>query len=318
MENGSRTSPDFVLIGLVEMENVKYLYSVLALVLYITNVMLSSAIICVIWMEAKLHEPMYVFIANLVFNAIIGSSTIFPKMMADLLLGFKTIDLSRCLVQSLFIECVAYTEIITFTIMAYDMYLAIGHPLRYSTLMTNEKALKSVSVTWVIVFIHRIIGVTLTARLSLCGAVINSVYCETMSLTHLACGDTTINNVFGTTSTVTVMVASLLIVTYCYVRTLVFCLKISASSSQKAIHTLVMHIAAFSTFMAASLFVGFRYRLNIGPQSSTTHVIISMTGITVSITLNPLIYGLRTEALRVRILASLRIANFGKILSKTK
>ncbi|KAG8549544.1 hypothetical protein GDO81_020918 [Engystomops pustulosus] len=312
MANMSIISPTLVLIGLVEMENFKYLFFVLALILYITNMLLCFSIICVIWMEVKLQEPMYLFIGNLVFNAIMGSSTVMPKLMFDLILGFKTIDLSGCLIQSFCIESFAYVEIFTFTIMAYDRYLAIGHPLRYSTLMTNKKALKSIIVTWVIVFMNRIIGVALTARLALCGVVINNVYCETMSLTRLACGDTTINNIFGTTSTLTVVIISLLIVIYCYIRTFVFCLKISMSASQKAVHTLITHIAAFSTFMVATLFVGFRYRLNSGALSTATHVIISMTGLTASITLNPFIYGLRTEALRIQIIASVQRIFFSK------
>ncbi|XP_056415432.1 olfactory receptor 142-like [Hyla sarda] len=237
MENASRISPNFVLIGLVEIGNVKYLYSVLALVLYIANMMLCSAIIWAIWLEAKLHEPMYIFIGNLVFNAIIGSSTILPKLVTDLLFGVKTINLSSCLVQSFCIECVAYAEIFTFTIMAYDRYLAIGNPLRYPTLMTNQKALMCVSIAWLIIFINRIIGGILAATLTFCGVIINNIYCETMSIVRLACGDTTINNVFGTTGTLVV---------------------ISASAHQKAINTLVTHIAAFSTFMVATLFVGFR------------------------------------------------------------
>ncbi|XP_071989523.1 olfactory receptor 1496-like [Engystomops pustulosus] len=307
MANVSIISPTLVLIGLVEMENFKYLFFVLALILYITNMFLCFSIICLIWMEVKLQEPMYLFIGNLVFNAIMGSSTVMPKLMFDLILGFKTIDLSGCLIQSFCIESFAYAEICTFTIMAYDRYLAIGHPLRYSILMTNRKALKSIIVTWVIVFMHRIIGVALTARLALCGVVINNVYCETMSLTRLACSETTINNIFGTTSTLTVVIISLLIVIYCYIRTFVFCLKISMmSASQKAVHTLITHIAAFSSFMMSSLFVGFRYRLNSGALSTTTHVIISMTGLTASITLNPFICGLRTEALRVQIIASVQ------------
>ncbi|XP_073524960.1 olfactory receptor 4D1-like [Phyllobates terribilis] len=318
MKNVSRVGSNFVLIGLVEMDNLKYLFSALALILYIATMILCFAVICVVWTEVKLHEPMYIFIGNLVFNVIIGSSALMPKLVIDLFLGLKTIDLPGCLVQSFCIESFAYAEILTFTIMAYDRYLSIGQPLRYPILMTIEKALKSIAVIWAIVFINRIVGVALAARLTLCGVTINNVYCETMSLTRLACGDTTINNVFGITSTLLVVISSLLTVIYCYLRTLFFCLKISGSAYQKAIHTLVTHIAAFSTFMVPTLFVGFRYRLNSGPLSTATHVIISMTEITASITLNPLIYGIRTETLRIKLLSSFQKVNFLKFLSKSK
>ncbi|KAM5180489.1 olfactory receptor 52B6-like [Mantella aurantiaca] len=242
----------------------------------------------------------------------VGGSTVFPKLVVDLLLGCTNIQIAGCLVQSLFIETFAYVEILTFTIMAYDRYLAVSHPLRYPMLMTNGKAIKCLAVIWIFIFIIRIIGVALTARLPLCGMNINSVYCETMSLTRLACGDTTVNSIYGTTGTLLIVILSMLIVVYCYIRTFLICLKISTEAYQKAIHTLVTHIVAFLTYMAATLFVGFRYRLNIGSVPTVAHIVISMTGLTVSVSLNPLIYGMRTEALRIKMVNGIKKIHISK------
>ncbi|XP_018426385.1 PREDICTED: olfactory receptor 1020-like [Nanorana parkeri] len=315
MENVSKVNTNFVLVGLVEMENLKYLYSLAYLIIYVTTLILCSAIILFVWLEEKLHEPMYIFIGNLVLNAMVGSSAVFPKLVVDLLIGFTSIQITNCLFQSFFIETFAYVEILTFTIMAYDRYLAVGHPLQYPVLMTNGKAVKSLAVIWIIIFTNRIIGVVLTARLPLCGIKINSVYCETMSLTRLACGDTTVNAIYGTTGTQLIVILSMLIVVYCYIRTFLICLKISTEAYQKAIHTLVTHIVAFSTYMAATLFVAFRYRLNIGSVSTVAHTVISMTGLTVSVTFNPVIYGVRTEALRIKMVNGIKRIH---ILTKKK
>lgn len=306
MENVSRINTNFILTGLVEMENLRYLYSLIYLIIYVTMLMLCSAIITLVWLEESLHEPMYIFIANLVLNAMVGGSAVFPKLVVDLFLGFTIIQISGCLFQSFFIESFAYVEILIFTIMAFDRYLAVGHPLRYPVLMNNEKAVKSLASIWIIIFVIRIIGVALTARLPLCGMNINSVYCETMSLTRLACGDTTINNIYGTTGTLLIVTLSMLVVVYCYIRTFLICMKISTEAYQKAIHTLLTHIVAFSTYMAATLFVGFRYRINIGSVSTISHTVISMTGLTISVTLNPFIYGIRTEALRIKLINTIK------------
>ncbi|XP_069828930.1 olfactory receptor 52E8-like [Dendropsophus ebraccatus] len=297
---------DFVLLGLKEMEQLRYFYSVVTLIIYLITLFLTTIIIYVVWADQSFHEPMYIFICNLVGNVIAGSSAFLPKLAIDLLSGCATISLAGCLMQAFCIQSFAFVEILTFTIMAYDRYLAVGFPLRYHALMTNQKALQSLTIIWLIVLISRLVAVLLVLRLTLCGNNINNVYCETTSLIRLACDSTAVNDIYGTTWTLLTDGGSLIIVTYCYIRTFLVCLKISLEASQKAIHTLVTHIMTFSTFMAASIFVGFRYRLISGSLPTVTHVIISVGGMLVSIILNPLIYGIRTEALKMKMIQTLK------------
>ncbi|XP_056415966.1 olfactory receptor 1496-like [Hyla sarda] len=300
------TIHDFVLVGLKEMEHLRYFYSVVALVLYLSTMFLCTLIVYVVWAEESLHDPMYIFICNLVGNVMVGSSAFLPKLTIDLFSGCTTIYLSVCLTQAFFIQSFASAEILTFTIMAIDRYLAVGFPLRYHSLMTNKKALQSLIIIWSVISICVLISVLLIVRLTLCGNIINNMYCETMSFVRLACGSTVINDAYGTTWTLLMVIGSIIIVIYCYIRTFVVCLKISTEASQKAIHTLVTHIITYSTFMIATLFVGFRYRLNSGSLSTVTHLIISVSGLLVSITLNPLIYGIRTKTLRKKMICTLK------------
>ncbi|XP_069828928.1 olfactory receptor 4B13-like [Dendropsophus ebraccatus] len=293
-------------MGLKEMEQMRYLYSVVALLIYFCSIFLSTLIVYVVWTEQSLHEPMYIFICSLVGNVMVGSSAFLPKLAIDLLSGCTTISLSGCLTQAYFIQSCGVIEVVTFTIMAFDRYLAVGFPLRYHSLMINRKALQSLAIIWSGVLIVMLVAVLLVIRITICGNGINNVYCETLSLTRLSCGSTVINDIFGTTWTLVAFISSLMIVIYCYIRTFLVCLKISMEASQKAIHTLVTHIMTYSTFMAASLFVAFRYRLNSGSVSTVTHVVISITGLLVSVTINPLIYGIRTEALRIKMIHTLK------------
>ncbi|KAM3936235.1 olfactory receptor 1496-like [Leptodactylus fuscus] len=297
---------EYVLLGLKEMEHLKYFYSTVALVIYLITIFLCSLIVYVVWTEQSLHEPMYIFISNLVWNVMVGSSAFLPKLAIDLFTGSSTISLSGCLTQAFCIQSFASVEILTFTIMAYDRYLAVGFPLRYHSLMTCKKALLSLVIMWLVVLISRLVGVMLVVRLTLCGNSICNVFCETMSLIHLACVSTAVNDAYGTTWTLLLIVGSLVIVIYCYIRTFLICMKISVEANQKAIHTLVTHIITFSTFMVTTLFVSFRYRLNGGTLSTVTHVVISIGGLTVSITLNPLIYGIRTTALKTKMIQTLK------------
>ncbi|XP_071989524.1 olfactory receptor 10G3-like [Engystomops pustulosus] len=257
MENVSKINTNLVLLGVVEMEHLRYLYATLAVIIYISTMMLSLMIVYIVWSEETLHEPMYIFIGNLVINAMFGNSAVLPKLAIDLFLGFNTISVPACLIQAFCYQSFGSLELFTFTAMAYDRYLAVCHPLRYPTLMTNGRAFQIILA--ILVFVSLSIGVTviLAVRLSMCELYINNVYCETMSLLRLACGDTSINNIFGTSWTVTVVGSCFLVVIYCYIRTFLVCLKISVEAYQKAIYTLVTHIVTFSIFMATSLFVIF-------------------------------------------------------------
>ncbi|XP_018426384.1 PREDICTED: olfactory receptor 1020-like [Nanorana parkeri] len=306
MENVSKINTNFVLLGVVEMENFWYLYATLAIMIYAISMILSSLIVYVVWLEVSLHEPMYIFISNLVANVMFGSSSVLPKLAIDLFYGLNIIPLPGCLIQAFCYQSFGTIELMTFTAMSYDRYLAVGHPLRYPTLMANDRAFKVLLVISIFAYASIGINVILAARLTMCGVYINGVYCETMSLLRLACGDTTVNNVFGTTWTVTVVGSCILLSFYCYIRTFIVCLQISAQAHQKAIHTLVTHIVTFSTFMATSLFVIFRYRLGNGSLSIVAHVVIAIAGLIISVTLNPLVYGIRTEALRIKISVDFR------------
>ncbi|XP_069828937.1 olfactory receptor 5AC2-like [Dendropsophus ebraccatus] len=257
MDNVSMTFnvQDFVLLGLKEMKQLRYFYSVVALLIYLSTISLCTLIVFVVWTEQSLHEPMYIFICGLMGNLNIASSAVIPKLAIDLLSGCTTISLSGCLIQSYCLQSSALVEILTFTIMAYDRYLAVGFPLRYHSLMTNRKALQSLAIIWSVNLILVFVVVLLVIRLTLCGNSINGVLCETMSLTRMSCGSTVINDIYGTIYTLLCYIGSLMIVIYCYIRTFLVCLKISKEAAQKAIHTLVTHIITYSTFMATTSFL---------------------------------------------------------------
>ncbi|KAM4702141.1 olfactory receptor 4D5-like [Discoglossus pictus] len=205
MTNMSEVTTSFVLLGLVQMESFKYLYVLFSFIMYLITMFLCTLIVFVIWTEDSLHEPMYIFICNLVTNGAIGSSIYFPKLMINLLSGTKVISLAGCLTQAFFVQNFASVELYTFTIMAHDRYLAIGQPLRYKILMSNEKALKFICFIWFFAFICVIIAILLTVRLPICGKYINNIMCDSMSLVTLACGDNSVNYIFGSVQSISLI-----------------------------------------------------------------------------------------------------------------
>ncbi|XP_073468520.1 olfactory receptor 6E1-like [Aquarana catesbeiana] len=280
---------------------------------------LCCLIVYVIWIEATLHEPMYIFIFNLIINGVFGNTVIFPQFIIGLLTGSSTISFYECLVQVFCVQSFSTVEIFTFTAMAYDRYLAVGYPLRYATLMTNGIALKYLVCIWISVFILVVVPLIMTANLKFCGVNINNIFCENMSLVRLACGNSAmVNNIFGLVETLLVIFGTILIIIYCYMRTLWICLKISKAACQKAMHTLSTHIITFSIFLTAALFVFLRYRLNGGTISIPVHVFLSITGLLTSVIVNPIVYGIRTEALKLKIIRNVHKLKFWQGVYDTK
>ncbi|XP_053312604.1 olfactory receptor 4C12-like [Spea bombifrons] len=306
MINVSTVSTSFIILGLVEMERLKYFYFTISLALYLIIMLLTSMIVSIIVTEPRLHEPMYLFICNLFINGIFGSTTLFPKLIINLLSGSKIVSLVDCLIQAFCVHTFGAVELLTFTVMAQDRYLAVGQPLRYPTLMTNGKALTFIAMIWVTTFIGVLVPVMMTAWLPLCGININNLFCDNMSLVKLACGDSSVNNIFGAVEAFLMNFIALVIIIYCYIKTFLICLKVSKEAYQKAVSTLVTHLYAFSSFLIAAFFVLLRYRINSATFPLYGHITLSVIGLVTPTIVNPLIYGLRTEALRSKIIQNFR------------
>ncbi|OCU01467.1 hypothetical protein XELAEV_18007258mg [Xenopus laevis] len=136
----------------------------LFLVIYILTVVSNTLIITMVWVDSRLHIPMY---------------TVVPKTMHYLITQDKVI----CVAQLCFVHSVGPTEFFLLTVMAYDRYLAICHPLRYATMMSNQICLYLAIGSWMSGFFT---GWTLTiptAMLKFCGPnLINHFFCDYIPL----------------------------------------------------------------------------------------------------------------------------------------
>ncbi|XP_073468533.1 olfactory receptor 6K3-like [Aquarana catesbeiana] len=301
MDTASNTSTSFILLGLMELEKQKYLYFFLSTMVYSYILTVSSVIIYAILKERSLHEPMYILIASLLFNGIFGSSSFFPKLMIDLITSSKKISRIECLIQNLCTSTFAYFEMNTFTIMAYDRYLAICQPLQYIMLLTNKKVVRIISGCWGITFVILVLLLFLTAALPLCGDRIKNIFCDNMSLVVLACVDSSNSSALSATVFTIYFVTTILVTAFSYLRIFFVCMNLSKESRQKAVHTVVSHLLNFSIFIIGVLFVVLKYRLGNITLPLTVHVLLSVTPLVIPPLFNPLIYGVRTHALKIKL-----------------
>ncbi|MBZ3871049.1 Olfactory receptor 4C15 [Sciurus carolinensis] len=84
---------------------------------------------------ALLGSPMFLFLTVLSFLEACFSSAITPKMIVDSICERKTISYKGYMIQLFAEQFLAGAEVIVLLVMAYDRYVAICKPLRYSSIM---------------------------------------------------------------------------------------------------------------------------------------------------------------------------------------
>ncbi|KFO37651.1 Olfactory receptor 867 [Fukomys damarensis] len=126
----------FFLLGLSDDPELQPLLFELFLSMYLVTVLGNLLIILAVSYESHLHTPMYFFLANLSFVDICFISTTVLKMLVNIQTQNKGISYVECLTQVYFIMIFMGMDNFLLTVMAYDRFVAICHPLRY-TLIIN-------------------------------------------------------------------------------------------------------------------------------------------------------------------------------------
>ncbi|XP_043927840.1 olfactory receptor 1086-like [Protopterus annectens] len=181
----------FILKEFESIGDYKYLHFVCSLIFYLLIVFVNVFLVCVIIHEDSLHETMYIFMCNLFLNGLYGSTAFFPKYMADILSEYRIISYTGCFIQMLLIYTFGYNEITFLVLMAYDRYVSIYNPLRYSIIMTVDKAFRLILASWLYKFCLVLLYIYPITRI--CGSTIQDICCATISVLKLSCNDASFN-----------------------------------------------------------------------------------------------------------------------------
>ena len=181
MEPGNNTQiPEFLLLGLSEGPELQPLIFGLFLSMYLITVFGNLLIILAVSSDPLVHTPMYFFLSNLSFVDICLTSTIIPKMLQSTQTQRKVITYEGCIVQVYFYLFFAGLDDLLLTVMAYDWYVAICHPLHYTVIMSPWLCGLLVLLSWVLSSMHSLLQSLMILRLSFCSDLeIHHFFCET-------------------------------------------------------------------------------------------------------------------------------------------
>ncbi|XP_026346460.2 olfactory receptor 7A17-like [Ursus maritimus] len=108
-------------------------------------------IILAVSSDSHLHTPMYFFLANLSFVDICFISTTVPKMLWNIQVQSKVITYSGCITQMYFFVLFTGLDVLLLTVMAYDRFVAICHPLHYAVIMKPWLCGLLVLLSWILI-----------------------------------------------------------------------------------------------------------------------------------------------------------------------
>ncbi|XP_052584268.1 olfactory receptor 149-like [Peromyscus californicus insignis] len=285
----------FVLLGIPHTEGLETTLFVLFLSFYIFTLVGNLLILLAIVSSTRLHTPMYFFLCQLSMCDIFFPSVSSPKMLFYLSGNTQVISYAGCVCQLFFYHFLGCTECFLYTVMAYDRFVAICHPLRYSTIMNHRVCVILATGTSFFGCIQATFLTTLTFQLPYCGPnEVDYYFCDIPAMVKLACADTSALEMVGLISVGLMPLSCFFLILTSYSCILFSILQIqSAEGRHRAFSTCSAHLTAILlAFMPVVL-------IYLQPTPNPwLNAAVQVLNNLVTPMLNPLIYSLRNKEVK--------------------
>ncbi|MBZ3871095.1 Olfactory receptor 52Z1 [Sciurus carolinensis] len=303
----------YTMTGIPGLEEAHTWISIPICSMYLVAILGNTLLLFLIFTERNLHEPMYFFLSMLALADIFLSTVTTPKMLAIFWFRAGDISFGSCVSQMFFLHFIFVAESAILLAMAFDRYVAICHPLRYTTILTpsaiGKMGVASVTRSFFICFPL----VFLVYRLHYCRKnIIRHSYCEHMGIARLACDSIKVNIYYGVIVALfsTCLDVVLIIISYALILCTVFKIP-SRDARLKALGTCGSHVCVIILFYAPAFFSFFAHRFGGHSIPLHVHILLANLYVVVPPTLNPIIYGVKTKQIQERVI---QIFSLNKIL----
>ncbi|KAM4846342.1 olfactory receptor 51L1-like [Thomomys bottae] len=296
----------FLLTGFPGLEYVHSWLSIPFCLAYLVALTGNVTILSVIWVESSLHQPMYYFLSILALTDLGMSLSTLPTVLAVLWLDAPEIKASACYAQLFFIHTFTFLESSVLLAMAFDRFVAICRPLRYTTILTNDVIGKIALFCFL-----RSLGVVLPTPLLLrryhyCQArALSHAFCLHQDVLRLSCSSARVNSVYGLCVVMATLGVDSVLILLSYALILSAVLGIASREERlKALHTCVSHVCVVLIFFVPVIGVSVVHRFgkHLPPA---VHVLMADIYLLLPPVLNPIVYSVRTKQIRLGILRTL-------------
>ncbi|XP_066109861.1 olfactory receptor 52A5-like [Saccopteryx bilineata] len=290
-----------ILIGIPGLEHVQFWIGFPFFGVCLVALLGNISLLIIISTERSLHQPMYIFLAVLAATDLALCAAIAPKMLAIFWFGSCSMAFDACLTQLFFIHALQGMESGILLAMAFDRYVAICDPLRYTSILTPFFLGQTILMVAIRTTVLVGISLILLKQLQLFKSVIIvHSYCEHMAVIKLAAEDVHINKSFGLFVAFAILGFDMIFIFISYILIFQAVFHLSQKEARlKAFNTCITHIVVFLEFYILAFFSFLSHRF--GHVSPYVHILLSTIYLLVPPALNPIVYGVKTKEIRMKI-----------------
>ncbi|XP_030613301.1 olfactory receptor 8K3-like [Archocentrus centrarchus] len=280
--------------GHVELEKYKFLYFAVMFIAYILILCSNSTIFCLIWIKKSLHEPMYIFIAGLLFNSVMFSTNIYPKLLMDFLSEKQITTHSFCSFQVIIFYSLTGSEFFLLAAMSYDRYVSICKPLQYHTIMRRKNIKILLVLAWLLPACQLMPSAVFSNTSKICNFTLNGIFCNN-AISRLYCAiPKSPYLIYGVFILINTVFLPLLFILFTYSKIFIICYQSCREVRKKAAQTCLPHLLVLISFTCLCSYDVIIARLEINlPQ--TARFIMTLQVILYHPLFNPIVYGLKMK-----------------------
>ncbi|KAM9173738.1 olfactory receptor 52E4-like [Pangshura tecta] len=298
------TNPStFILLGIPGLEAAHIWISIPLCAMYAIAFLGNFTILFIIKTEPSLHEPMFFFLCMLAITDLVTTTTTLPKMLSIFWFNSREISFSACLTQMYFIHCFLAMESGILVAMAFDRYVAICHPLRHSTILTNSVVVKIGLALVLRSGILTLLYPLLARQWPYCRTnIIPHSFCRHIGVVNLACADISISSYYGLFHLLSVFGMDVFFIAVSYTLILRAIFRLPTKDAQlKTFRTCISHLCAILALYIPDFFSSFTQRFG---QNVPVHFLVLFASVYLLVppVLHPIIYGVWTKQIRDRLL----------------
>ncbi|POI19723.1 hypothetical protein CIB84_016531, partial [Bambusicola thoracicus] len=184
------------------------------------------------------------------------------------------------------------------TVMSYDRYVAICKPLHYRTLLGSRACASMTAAAWGTGLLYSLMHTANTFSLPLCqGNAVDQFFCEIPQILKLSCSKSYLREAGFIMAGVIVFFGCFVFIIVSYMQIFRAVLRMpSEQGRHKAFSTCLPHLAVLSLFVSTVLFA---YLKPSSISSPSLDLVVAVLYSVVPPALNPLIYSMRNQELKL-------------------
>ncbi|XP_004477672.2 olfactory receptor 51M1 [Dasypus novemcinctus] len=299
-------SPIFYLTGFPGLETIEHWIFIPFFFMYLVAISGNCFILLIIKITPHLHTPMYYLLSLLALTDLGLSLSTMPTTVGIFWFKCQGIYFGACQIQMFCIHSFSFMESSVLLVMSFDRFVAICYPLRYSVIITGQRVVR-VGLVIILRGPMALIPIVLLLKtFPYCGPrVLSHSFCLHQEVIHLACTDTTFNNLYGLTLVVFTVMLDLVLIVLSYGLILHTVVGLASQEEQhRAFQTCTSHLCAVLIFFVPMMGLSLVHRFGKNAPPAV-HLLMANVYLFVPPMLNPIIYSIKTKEIRRAIIKCL-------------